>query len=71
MYQVLYMIDHEFHGKRGGFVHVPYTPLQVVDKPGEPSLSVADMTAALAAGLGAIVEYTDKEDERVVGGAIH
>lgn len=71
MYDVLYMIDHEFSGKRGGFVHVPYTPQQVVDKPGAPSLSIDDMTAALAAGLGAIAEYQDKEDERSVGGAIH
>jgi pyroglutamyl-peptidase len=71
MYQVLYMIDREFPGKRGGFVHVPYTPQQVVDKAGQPALGVSDMTAALEAGLGAIVEYTDKEDERTVGGALH
>ena len=71
MYDVLYMIDREFPGKQGGFVHVPYTPQQVVDKPGSPSLSIDDMTAALAAGLGAIVEYQDKPDERSVGGAIH
>ena len=71
MYQVLYLIDREFPGKRGGFIHVPYTPQQVVDKPGQPSLGVDEMTTALAAGLGAIVEYTDKEDERSVGGALH
>jgi pyroglutamyl-peptidase len=71
MYQVLYMIDREFPGKRGGFVHVPYTPQQVVEKPGQPCLSVEDMTSALAAGLGAIVEYTGKEDEHTVGGALH
>ena len=44
MYQVLYMIDHEFPGKRGGFVHVPYSPQQVVDKPGQPCLGIDDMT---------------------------
>jgi pyroglutamyl-peptidase len=71
MYQVLYMIDREFSGKRGGFVHVPYSPQQVVDKPGEPSLGIDDMATALAAGLGAIVKYKDKPDERSVGGAIH
>ncbi len=48
MYQVLYMIDREFSGKRGGFVHVPYSPQQVVDKPGEPSLGIDDMASALA-----------------------
>jgi pyroglutamyl-peptidase len=71
MYQILYMIDREFPGKRGGFIHVPYTPQQVVDKPGQPSLGVDEMTTALAAGLGAIVEYTGREDERTVGGALH
>jgi pyroglutamyl-peptidase len=71
MYEVLYMIEHEFPGKRGGFVHVPYTPQQVVDKPGAPSLSIDDMATALAAGLGAVVEYQGKADEHSVGGAIH
>ena len=71
MYQVLYMIDHEFPGKRSGFIHVPYIPQQVVDKPGEASLSIADMATALEAGVGAIVAYADKPDERTVGGAIH
>ncbi len=71
MYQVLYMIERDFPGKRGGFVHVPYTPQQVVDRPGLPSIGVEDMAIALAAGLGAVVEYTDKDDERAVGGALH
>ncbi len=71
MYEVLYMIEHEFPGKRGGFVHVPYTPQQVVDKPGAPSLSIDDMATALAAGLGAVVEYQGKADEHSIGGAIH
>ena len=71
MYSVLYMIDREFPNKRGGFVHVPYTPQQVVDKPGQPALGIEDMATALSAGLAAIVEYQDKPDERSVGGAIH
>ena len=71
MYQVLYLIDHDFPGKRGGFVHVPYAPQQVIGKPGEPSVNIQDMTTALAACLGAIVEYRDKPDEHTVGGATH
>ena len=71
MYQILYLIDREFPGKRGGFIHVPYTPQQVVDKPGQPSLGVDEMTSALEAGLEAIVEYTDKPDLRLVAGTIH
>ena len=71
MYSILYMIDREFPGRKGGFIHVPYIPQQVVDKANAPAMSVDDMTTALAAGLGAIVEYWDKPDERSVGGAIH
>jgi pyroglutamyl-peptidase len=71
MYTVLYLIDHEFPGKRGGFVHVPYLPSQVLDKPDQPSLALEQIIAALTAGLEAIVEYTDKPDLRTVGGAIH
>ncbi|WP_256794548.1 pyroglutamyl-peptidase I [Terrabacter sp. Ter38] len=71
MYQALYMIDREFSGKRAGFVHVPYSPQQVVNQPPQPSMGIDDMTTALAAGIGAIVEYTGKPDERTVGGSIH
>lgn len=71
MYQVLYMLDREFPEKRSGFVHVPYLPEQVVDKPGEPSMGLDELVTALTAGLGAIVEYDGKPDERSVGGAIH
>jgi pyroglutamyl-peptidase len=71
MYSILYMIDREFPGKRGGFIHVPYIPQQVVDKPNAPAMSVEDMAAALTAGMAAIVEYRDKPDEHTVGGTIH
>ena len=71
MYTALYLVDHEFPGKRAGFVHVPYLPEQVLDKPNEPSLGLDQLVTALTAGLEAIVEYADKPDLRVVGGAIH
>ena len=71
MYSILYMIDREFPGKRGGFIHVPYIPQQVVDKPNAPAMSVEDITSALSAGMAAIVEYHDKPDEHTVGGTIH
>lgn len=71
MYHTLYMIDHEFPGKRAGFVHVPYLPSQVVDKPNEPSLGLDELVTALTAGLAAIVEYADKPDLKSVGGALH
>ena len=71
MYQVLYMIDREFPDKRSGFVHVPYLPSQVIEKPNQPSLGLDELVTALTAGLSAIVEYRDKPDEKTVGGAVH
>ena len=71
MDEILCITYRGFPGKRGGFVDVPYSPLQVVDKPGQPCLGIDDMTTALAAGLSAIVEYTGKDDEHTVGGALH
>ena len=71
MYQVLYLIDHEFPGKRGGFIHVPYSPQQVASQPPQPSMGIDDMATALEAGLEAVVAYTGKPDEHTVGGAVH
>jgi pyroglutamyl-peptidase len=64
-------VEHEFPGKRSGFVHVPYLPSQVIDKPNEPSMGLDELVTALTAGLEAIVEFTDKPDLVTVGGALH
>ncbi|RZU65371.1 pyroglutamyl-peptidase [Microterricola gilva] len=71
MYQILYLIGHEFPGRRGGFIHVPYSPQQVVNQPPQPSMGIDDMSTALEAGLEAVVAYTGKPDEHAVGGAVH
>lgn len=71
MYQVRYMCEHEFPGKRSGFVHVPYLPSQVIDKPNMPSLGLDELVVALTAALEAIVEFADKPDLVTVGGALH
>ncbi|WP_277630627.1 pyroglutamyl-peptidase I [Atopococcus tabaci] len=71
MYQVLYMIDKEFPEMTGGFVHVPFIPEQVTDKPGKPSMSLTDITKALEAGIKAVVEQAGKGDIKAVGGATH
>lgn len=71
MYQVLYMIDKEFPDITGGFVHVPFIPEQVTDKPGKPSMNLADITKGLKAGIEAIVSQAGKGDIKEVGGAIH
>ena len=61
MYGILYYIQKEFPGVRGGFIHVPYAASQVVDKP--------NITAALEAAIAATVVH--KDDLKLVGGETH
>ena len=69
MYGVLYYIQKEFPGVRGGFIHVPFITGQVVSKPNTPSMALADITQALEAAVEAIVK--NEKDIRAVGGEIH
>lgn len=69
MYGILYYIQKEFPGVRGGFIHVPYAVSQVVDKPETPSMAIADITAALEAAVKAAVE--NEKDIKVIGGETH
>lgn len=71
MYQVQYMIDTKYPEMKGGFIHVPFIPQQVVDKVGQPAMSIEDIAKGLTAAVEAIVDYADKEDLKAIGGAIH
>lgn len=71
MYQLLYFVEKEFPEMTGGFVHVPFIPEQVADKPHVPSMNLTDITKGLEAGIRAVVIYRDKRDLKEVGGAIH
>lgn len=68
MYGILHMIHTEFPGVRGGFIHVPYVPSQVTAKPGQPSMSAADITKGLALCIEAAA--THDEDLHIAAGAI-
>lgn len=69
MYGVLYHLDKEYPKIRGGFVHVPFIPSQVVDKANAPAMSIPDITAALEACIRAI--EANKEDIVAAGGKEH
>lgn len=71
MYQVHYLIEKEYPAVKGGFIHVPYIPEQVIEKAGQPFMSLTDMTKGLTAAIEAIVLYDGKKDLKAVGGAIH
>lgn len=57
MYQLLYMLDKEFKGIRGGFIHVPFAPAQAATKQGPvPSMSLADISQGLRLAIEAVLE---------------
>ena len=68
MYGILHMIHIEYPHMRGGFIHVPYIPAQVTNKPNMPSMSQADITKGLALCIEAAA--THKEDLHIAAGAI-
>lgn len=68
MYAIMYMIEKEFTNIRGGFIHVPCIPAQVVDKVGVPSMSVEDISKGLEYALRAVIK--NDKDIKTVGGAI-
>lgn len=56
LYGVLHYLAASGSSARAGFVHVPYSEQQVVDKPGQPSMSLAAMVAGVEAMLSAALE---------------
>lgn len=70
MYRLLYMADKRYPSLRGGFIHVPYLPEQVINLPdGTPSMSADKIAEALACAIEAVSE--NWEDIRVVMGETH
>ncbi|MFJ9852393.1 pyroglutamyl-peptidase I [Streptomyces sp. NPDC101150] len=67
-YGLAHLLATELPGVRGGFVHVPYAPEQVVDR-AQPSLSVAVVARAL--GEIAATAARVRTDIRVAEGATH
>lgn len=71
MYQVQYMIDKEFPTLKAGFMHIPFLPDQVVNRPNTPSLSLVDDVAGITAAIGAIVDRDGKSDISIIGGSLN
>jgi pyroglutamyl-peptidase len=56
-------------GMRGGFIHVPYLPEQAARLPGQPSMALETMVAALR--LAVTTSLSVHEDARETGGQLH
>ena len=53
MYGVLHLLATRCPGVRGGFMHVPFAPQQVTDRPA-PAMSVEDIARGIIAAVAAI-----------------
>ena len=56
LYGIRYVCEHEFPGKRSGFIHIPFMPEQTVNKRNVPSMNLDDIVKGLTAALEAIIE---------------
>lgn len=68
MYGILYTLDKNLPDSKGGFIHVPYIPEQVTEKPNEPSMALNDIKRGIELALQAIVE--NDTDIKKTGGQI-
>lgn len=69
MYGVLYLIDKKYPNMKGGFIHVPYIPNQVIKKPNTPYMSTQDISKCLELCIEALANNSDG-DIKAVGGTI-
>ena len=56
MYGLLYLLGKKYSNIIGGFIHVPYIPMQVVDKRNMPYMNLEDITRAIEAAIEASVQ---------------
>jgi len=71
--QVFYLLAHllatAHPDTRGGFIHVPWLPAQVVARPGQPSMALATMTDGVATAIACAL--ATEQDLHVPGGSTH
>lgn len=68
MYGILYMASKKYPNIKGGFIHVPYIPSQVLEKPNMPSMSIENIVKGLE--LCIKVAVTKNDDIKIAGGTI-
>lgn len=68
MYALMYYIHKNNLNIKGGFIHVPYLPEQVIDKKGQPYMSQELMTKGLEIAL--ISSIKNDKDGKIIGGEI-
>ncbi len=70
LYQILYETHKNFKNTRAGFMHVPYSESQVIDKPnGTPFMSVEMISKGIEYGIEAIIK--NNKDINTINGETH
>lgn len=69
LYQLGFLQATQFPNIKFGFIHVPFIPEQVTDKPEQPSMSIQTIAKGLKAALESIIE--SDEDIKVALGETH
>ncbi|MEG1087814.1 MAG: pyroglutamyl-peptidase I, partial [Cetobacterium sp.] len=67
MYGLLYLADKKYPDMKGGFIHVPYIPNQVIAKPNTPYMNLQDISKCLELCIEALVK---NDNDKTVGGTI-
>lgn len=68
LYQLGYLQATKYPHLQFGFIHVPFIPEQVIDKPDKPSISLSSIVTGLEAAIGVISE--DNKDIKEALGEI-
>jgi pyroglutamyl-peptidase I len=68
LYGVQYLLDKKYPNKKSGFIHIPFLPEQVINRPNTPSMSISTIVKALTLALEAIIE--NGSDKKISGGTI-
>lgn len=71
MYQSLHMTNTKYPEVKTGFMHIPFLPEQVIQRPNTPSMSLDTIVQGIIASLKAIINYDGKEDLKLIGGKTH
>ncbi|SES96567.1 pyroglutamyl-peptidase I [Anaerobranca gottschalkii] len=68
MYGLLYLINKKYPDIRGGFIHVPFLPEQVLTRANTPYMSLEMISKGLALAIKAAIN--NKEDKKIAEGTI-
>jgi pyroglutamyl-peptidase len=68
-YALMHQLASSFKKRRGGFIHIPFLPEQAAYHPGNPSMSLEQITKAIEIGIETAISY--ETDIVEIGGQTH